>query len=169
MKTYKDRTLFLIFGILSIFWLTVIFVFSNCNADESSDQSSFFADIIIRLFYPDFSDLTEIQRYEIVDKITYPIRKTAHFTIYMVLGVLTYFFFYFHNRMRDFAFPKAYTMSIPICFLYACSDEFHQLFIDGRSGNLTDILIDTSGAVLSTLLAIIVLAIIAKVKKNHEN
>ena len=39
---------------------------------------------------------------------------------------------------------------------YACTDEAHQLAIDGRSGQLTDVLVDSSGvlggAVLGTLL-----------------
>ena len=37
-------------------------------------------------------------------------------------------------------------------FLYACTDEFHQLFVPGRSGNFRDVIIDTSGGVLSAIL-----------------
>ena len=44
------------------------------------------------------------------------------------------------------------SLSLLFCFLYACSDEFHQLFIPGRSGQFIDILIDTSGALIMLLI-----------------
>ena len=45
-----------------------------------------------------------------------------------------------------------YFISFIICFLYASSDEFHQLFVPGRSGQVTDIFIDLIGVVLGLLL-----------------
>ena len=36
--------------------------------------------------------------------------------------------------------------------LYSCTDEFHQLFINGRSGSFRDVLIDTIGILLGTYL-----------------
>ena len=33
-----------------------------------------------------------------------------------------------------------------ICFLYSISDEIHQMFIDGRSSEKFDVLIDTIGS-----------------------
>ena len=39
---------------------------------------------------------------------------------------------------------------------YAATDEFHQLFVPGRSGQLKDVLIDTAGGALGLgLLALI--------------
>ena len=43
---------------------------------------------------------------------------------------------------------KLVLLSLLICFLYACSDEIHQLFVPGRSGEARDVLIDTLGACL---------------------
>ena len=39
-----------------------------------------------------------------------------------------------------------------IAVLYACSDEVHQLFIDGRAGQVADVLVDASGAAIGCLL-----------------
>ena len=39
-----------------------------------------------------------------------------------------------------------------ICFLYACTDELHQLFIAGRSAEIKDVLIDSFGSLTSILL-----------------
>ena len=41
---------------------------------------------------------------------------------------------------------KTILLAILLCFLYACSDEIHQLFIKGRSCEVRDILIDTIGS-----------------------
>ena len=35
---------------------------------------------------------------------------------------------------------------------FAVSDEFHQLFVPGRSGNIKDVFIDTAGSVSGILL-----------------
>ena len=47
---------------------------------------------------------------------------------------------------------KSILLSIGISFLYACSDEIHQLFVPGRSGNILDVLIDTVGASVGVLV-----------------
>lgn len=35
--------------------------------------------------------------------------------------------------------------SILFCFIYACSDEIHQLFLSGRSARILDTFIDSIG------------------------
>lgn len=41
---------------------------------------------------------------------------------------------------------------IGLVMLYGCSDEFHQLFVAGRSSRITDVLIDTCGGGIGLLL-----------------
>ena len=55
---------------------------------------------------------------------------------------------------------------IVVAFVYACSDEFHQLFIDGRSSEFTDVLIDTCGAILGVLIINLIFKIIKKKNKK---
>ena len=43
-------------------------------------------------------------------------------------------------------------MSVLFCVLYASFDEFHQLFVDGRCGQLSDVIIDSSGSIVSCFL-----------------
>ena len=43
-------------------------------------------------------------------------------------------------------------IAVGICFLYACTDELHQLFSSGRSGQFDDVLLDSIGALLGILL-----------------
>ena len=55
---------------------------------------------------------------------------------------------------------KAIIIAFLGTFLYACSDEFHQLFIPDRTGRLLDVFIDMIGA----SLGILILSLI----KNHK-
>ena len=45
---------------------------------------------------------------------------------------------------------------------YAGTDELHQLLIDGRSGQWTDVLLDSAGAMTGVLLAALALYLIRK-------
>ena len=41
---------------------------------------------------------------------------------------------------------------IALCAAFAGTDEYHQTFVDGRTGQVTDVLIDTAGACVGCLL-----------------
>ena len=43
-------------------------------------------------------------------------------------------------------------IALVIVFLYACTDEFHQLFIPGRSGEFRDVMVDTCGGIIGLIL-----------------
>ena len=76
------------------------------------------------------------------------VRKLAHFSEYLLLAVTLIIPLYAHGVRK--ARVIFYTMLI--CVLYAITDEYHQSFIDGRSPQVRDVLIDSSGALLGTLL-----------------
>lgn len=42
--------------------------------------------------------------------------------------------------------------AILFCLLYGISDEVHQLFVPGRTCDITDVCVDVSGATIGTLL-----------------
>lgn len=62
----------------------------------------------------------------------------------------------------------ALAMSILLSFLYACTDEIHQIFVPGRSAQFRDVLIDTLGASLGTLIAYLILKLITKIKEHSK-
>ena len=149
MKKYKL--------ILIIIWMGVIFMLSNQPARESGDLSDNFIDNTIVKVYEIFNGkVNEEKRVEIIDRYSYSVRKCAHFTVYFILGILCFIFF------KDFT--KHYVIySILVCFLYACSDEFHQYFIKGRCASFLDVTIDTLGAVFSIIISRFI------VYKKHKN
>lgn len=125
-----------------VLWMALIFSFSNQKDVESSKVSDGFIDRTVVKIYKVFNEnITKEKESEIIEKYTYPIRKLAHYTLYFVLGILAFLV------VKDYSINKKLIIySLLICFLYACSDEFHQLFIIGRSARALDVMIDTFGS-----------------------
>ena len=71
----------------------------------------------------------------------------SEYAILTLLGFLTFSFL--HGRRR-------FLIPIGVTFLYACTDEFHQLFVPGRAGRFTDVLIDTTGGIIMLLFIALV-------------
>jgi len=139
MKIKKVFVLFIL-----IFWMILIFSFSNQNVTTSlsfSDRvASSMIDTVIKITG---KEVSKEQKAKLVKETRVMIRKTAHFTEYFILGILVYYIFNIYSVSK----PVIY--AILFCFLYACSDELHQLFSDGRTAKVLDVLIDTSGSLLS--------------------
>lgn len=63
----------------------------------------------------------------------------------------------------------ALAMSIFLSFLYACTDEIHQIFVPGRSAQFRDILIDTLGASIGTIITYLIIKLFNKIKtRSHK-
>lgn len=72
--------------------------------------------------------------------MSFPVRKTAHMTEYLVFYGTVRFGLHFSYRapyLRHRLFA-----AFAIVFCYACTDEFHQLFVPDRAGRFTDVMID---------------------------
>lgn len=149
-----------IFLCLSLSVAAVIFWLSHQTATVSSEESEGLIWRVLNLI-PHFARMADSVKYEIIDGIHTLVRKTAHFGIYAALGfcVFNYILTYISAR------KKAVLTSALICFLYACSDEFHQLFIEGRSGELRDVFIDTCGAVTGICCVLVIMRVICKVRR----
>lgn len=139
----------IIFGIITIIWMTIIFIFSSRNGIESTEDSYDVGLTVGRLVVPAFEDLTDDEQMEFAEKVDYPVRKTAHAAEYAVLGVLVAGTFY------DVRKRKWLCMAVPwiIGTVYAASDEIHQLFVPGRSGQFTDVMLDSAGVLAGVLLS----------------
>lgn len=151
------RTVFIIFA---VFIMGLIFYFSSQNATRSVKTSS---DLILKLtniFVFDFENKSLEQQKIIIDSLQFLVRKSAHFLIFCSLG------FSFCGFFSTFNFKKSlcFAFSLSCSAIYAASDEFHQMFVSGRSAEFRDVLIDSSGAALGALIMLLVLKIISCVK-----
>lgn len=130
----------------------VIFYFSHQTAEVSTTQSDTIGMIIGRILYSDFSLWDQALQFAFASRISHVVRKTAHATEYGVLAV-----FWFNAILaKDSKLVKTGIISVIICAFYAASDEIHQYFVPGRSCKASDVLIDSSGAVIATLICILV-------------
>ncbi len=134
---------------VAILWMMMIFNLSAQPAGESDILSRKTVEIIIQTVNRVISiEGDDIQFIENVDGFHHLVRKYAHFLVYLVLSILLMNAL---ERSRVFG-RRIILFSLGICVLYAVTDELHQFFVPGRSGQLTDILIDISGAVLGVVL-----------------
>ena len=155
----------IVFGILIILNCALIFWFSNQIADNSSAQSSRIVDFISNIL-PAIRDMGEQDKTILKQEILTPIvRKMAHFSIYTMLGMFT--MNYTNTYRKDKLYPEAIKALI-FCICYSISDEIHQMFIPGRSGEIRDVLIDTSGALLGITFTIVIVKIILKIKQKNR-
>lgn len=131
--------------ILVVIWMTVIFLFSNQPGETSQDVSESITANIIKVFSPN----DEIEKIAYYDKI---IRKLAHFSIYTVGGLLLINLFY-QTSLED---NKKVSSAAGIGIVYAMTDEFHQLFVVGRTGRIIDVAIDSLGVMLGICLYLLI-------------
>ena len=62
----------------------------------------------------------------------------------------------------------ALAMSIFLSFLYAITDEIHQIFVPGRSAQFRDVLIDTLGASFGATITYLIIKLFAKIKTRSD-
>ena len=146
-----------IFGILVITWMITVFTLSNEPADTSSNTSGNTIRAIINLF-PNIRNMSENEKEQIVSDLQPIARKLAHFSLYTVGGILIYNFINTFNLKSN----KKFIFSFLIGGVYAISDEFHQLFVPGRSGELRDVCIDSSGVLLGIFIMILLIKLYEK-------
>lgn len=79
------------------------------------------------------------------------VRKTAHFTEYMVLGLIAMQAFRPHRTTR--ALPLFATVLTLV--LVPSLDETIQLFVGGRAGQVADVMLDCAGALTGALLTLL--------------
>lgn len=151
----------LFFSVLTIVWMVVIFCFSSDNAEQSSSKSLGIGQTIARVLVPDFDEWTTEKQEEWVEGIEYPIRKTGHAAEYAVLGFLCMGTArsWLQTGRRERNNKIVVFLAWFAATLYAASDEIHQLFVPGRSGQLSDVILDSIGALVGIGLCMLTLQI----------
>lgn len=118
--------------------MILIFYMSHQPANDSMQTSNFIVDILKNI-------LNLSNTYN--DLLSTIVRKGAHMGEYALLAIFLLYGLY-HTYRNKPIFVIAFISTV----IYACTDEFHQLFIVGRSGQFSDILVDSSGAFIGLLI-----------------
>lgn len=97
-------------------------------------------------------DLSDEQIKSGINKIHYYVRKTAHFSEYFLLAVSVSLPLYVYGIRGIWLMLTA----LILCSGFACLDEYHQLFVSGRTASGKDVLIDSSGALTGIICTCVV-------------
>lgn len=155
-----------IFLILTFLWMAVIFGFSVRPAAVSTQDSHKVGMMVGRIQIPEFEEWPKQRQISYAEKIDYPVRKMAHFAEYTVLGILI-----LGAGMESISLKAAVCAWI-FGTLYAVTDEVHQLFVSGRSGQVSDVILDSAGVLTGVLVGIFLYWCyrwgISGKQKNHE-
>lgn len=133
--------------LLQVLWIVIIFSFSLQSGDVSSVSSGWLAQHVLSLTKSIGFNLS-------LNDVTYLVRKTAHFSEYAILGLITY-----TNMVNFRKFKLVFLISFIVPFL----DELLQHFIHGRYGSPIDSMIDLAGLCSGMLIAFAILTL----AKNH--
>jgi VanZ family protein len=139
----KNKRKVIYWGLL-IGWMIFIFIMSNQPAKISDSQSIG----VLKLFIKLGIDIDGI----FGQLGNFIIRKSAHFLEYMILGL-----FEFNVLRLYYPVKQVSIITIVFIFIYACSDEIHQLFVPGREGAIRDVLIDTCGGIMSVGIRLMII------------
>ncbi len=163
-------------GVMAILWMAAIFAFSAQPAQQSSQTSGAVAYKISEwqntLFHQG-RDVDELLA--LAGSMQLFIRKSAHMGEYALLSFLLCLYLSINinssyniiplkmpskplrgdkpapNQCRHLGKKSMALLALGITAGYAATDEFHQLFVPGRAGRLSDVCIDSLGGVLGII------------------
>ena len=149
-----------IFAILTIATCIIIFIFSNQNGEKSGLTSRGFVRKIVEI-----TGITKDirEKEELIENCQFVVRKLAHFSIYTILGINALGFI---NTYTKISLKKQIGITMLFGCLYATSDEFHQMFSNGRTASQKDVCIDTLGVLFGIGLYMLVKKIIITIKEH---
>lgn len=141
--------------ILVLIWMGIIYNFSSNDTNNSNNKSINVISSVSEktIDITNSAHITNLdsksKAKELSQNLNLPLRKVAHGSVYFILCILLILLF------KEYKINRCYVLSVIVCFLYACSDEFHQLFVYGRTSSIIDILIDTLGSIIALGIYII--------------
>lgn len=157
----KTNIIRIILIILLLMTFSIIFGFSSQDGEESKGLSRKITELITQN-NEKIQSLSSQEKEEVLDRIEAVIRKIAHFSIYTIIGVLLMALMCMFNIV-----DKARVgITLVLGIIYAATDEFHQVFVQGRTALITDVVIDTMGVILGILLVLLIREIYRKIKEG---
>lgn len=139
----------------TVLLLFLIFGFSAQDGESSGSLSFEISLFLVKLASPFLpAAMSEEVLLERAELIHYFVRKAAHMTEYFLLTLslqlpLTA---WFSNKISQ---KPRIVIGFAATVLFAALDEFHQTFVPGRSGNFTDVCIDSTGALIASLFLLL--------------
>ena len=150
--------------ILTFAVMALIFWFSTETADDSDETSGQISREVINVLYPEYATYTVEWQQRLYNEVQYAVRKAAHFSEYALLGIVLRLCLESWFGKQRWLNPATWLGGV----FYACTDELHQLMTEGRNGQWTDVLIDSSGVLAGLLISASVLLWIGRRRTKAE-
>lgn len=158
--------------LLVIIWASLIFIMSSMDTNESNGKSKTIINDVVEKSVETTNGLGIIDKHpsknkmnKVIEKLNYPLRKAAHASEYFIFTILIL------TALKNSGVNgnKKFIIALVICFIYACTDEYHQTFVNGRTGQFSDTLIDTFGGFISCLMYIFMMKKIRLERSTFNN
>ena len=162
MKIWVYRIILIVF-----IALTVGFILFNSTrtGEQSASTSQSLSESIAQIVIPNFNDLQEPVRTETVTKVHVTVRNLAHAFEFALLGFfVALLLMTFRFNYGRYLMPAVLTLFL--CFTVAVCDEFLQGRVSGRASEIFDVYMDSLGALIAIVGAMILDFIVLKVLKR---
>ena len=140
-STFK-KTYFAISLIIVLALFVLIFCLSHENGEDSTETSSWFTALINFILPFPVSEST--------------VRTLAHFSEFACLS------FFMNNLFVAYKDKLTPIIACTLSFLYAVSDEIHQIFVPGRACQFIDMMVDLAGIISGMAVYVVIYALVKK-------
>lgn len=147
--------------ILLIIWVIITFVFSGQEGAKSTVTSQGVIKTLMDTI-PSTKNLNDNEKKELLEKWKKPVRKLAHYTIYLIGGILIYAVV----NMFNIALSIKIIYSQVAGTIFAIIDEIHQTFVPGRSGQVYDVCIDSLGILTGIMIMILIIQVYNSINRR---
>lgn len=156
------RAIYVVRGLLLAMTLAAcvfIFLNSGANGQKSDAESLRVTETIAEIAVKDYRDMPKEQQTEVLTQMHGIVRRAAHFSEFALLGFLCVMSLLSWEESFAPAFRRhwyRYLAAFGFCVLYAVGDEIHQLFVEARACQLSDVGMDSAGAFCGICFALLV-------------
>lgn len=160
LKRKRIITAIMLLALVAVYLM--IFFFSAENGENSSKASMKVTEGLFRIYYRLFGmeGAAETAVPIVPDALEGGIRKLAHFTEYMAVGLLSFGI----ASLWVQSIRKGFCLVVVQLAVSAALDEIHQYFVPGRYSSVKDVILDTLGGITGMLLVLL----ITKIKKQNQ-
>ncbi|MBP5772703.1 MAG: VanZ family protein [Eubacterium sp.] len=152
---------------LIVGWMIMIFDFSADDGVESQTLSDKITIKVVHIMKPNYDSMPRNEQKALFNKVSFIVRKIGHFGEYGLLGLLVTGFLLTFEGIRNLKKRYIVLFGTLWCFVYALTDETHQLFVQGRSAKIGDVFVDVIGGLLAAVIIVAIWNKISK-RKNYE-